>query len=639
MNPTVRFSRWAAALLAATVLAALALAAPGRPADATAARPGTPPELEYLKQVNGWRPPSDPQILFLLMAQYANAGRAAEGAAHLDELRRRFEPQLSDVQRALYLTATASLRAQAAGEVPLLQRLGWVQDTLAMLDEADRLGHGQIFITHWTSGVVRAQLPSFFRQKDRALTELQWCLQNVDKAPHPGWLREVYFQLAALHRAKGEDESAARYQGLSGYTALAKPTVFTTPFTEDEVRGHSFAPRRLREIVPGAVYLVSGHEFTEYYFIVSADGRELIAIDAGSHAEAAREALQALRSNVPGLPPLTTVLITHAHWDHVGGHAYFRSLRPAPRFIGRANYGDELAKGAIREKSTFERFFGKAFRIEDVLSYKPDVTVERPTELVVGGTRLNLIPAASGETEDALFVQLPEHGVLFVGDAFMPYLGAPFLEEGSLDGMLGAIDQVSALQPRLILHGHEPLTRTFDSTQLLQHLRPHLAWLRDTVVRELLEGRDRVALQQANLIPPTLADSDSRVHLAYLVLRENVINRLADQNSGYWQNGLKGLDALGDVDHGTALVDYLAVGEPQLADAVRRMVADGRHELALQTLRWGRARLPRSDRLEELHRLVNLKLMEKYQEFNPFKFILYAAQIDQTVPPIAPPYK
>jgi len=31
------------------------------------------PELAYLKQVNAWHPPSDPQLLFLLMAQYAAA--------------------------------------------------------------------------------------------------------------------------------------------------------------------------------------------------------------------------------------------------------------------------------------------------------------------------------------------------------------------------------------------------------------------------------------------------------------------------------------------------------------------------------------------------------------------------------------
>ncbi len=92
------------------------------------------PELAYLKQVNAWHPPSDPQLLFLLMQQYANAGRHLEGAAYLDELRRRFDGQLDDTGRALYLTAIASLRAGGANQVFVLKRIGWMRDTLAMLD-------------------------------------------------------------------------------------------------------------------------------------------------------------------------------------------------------------------------------------------------------------------------------------------------------------------------------------------------------------------------------------------------------------------------------------------------------------------------------------------------------------------------
>ena len=55
---------------------------------------GQRPELAYLKLVNQWRPPEDPQLVLLLMGQFANAGRHAEGAAYLDELRRRFDARL-----------------------------------------------------------------------------------------------------------------------------------------------------------------------------------------------------------------------------------------------------------------------------------------------------------------------------------------------------------------------------------------------------------------------------------------------------------------------------------------------------------------------------------------------------------------
>jgi glyoxylase-like metal-dependent hydrolase (beta-lactamase superfamily II) len=595
------------------------------------------PELGYLKQVNAWRPPSDPQLLFLLMQQYANAGRHLQGAAYIDELRRRFDGQLDDTGRALYLTAIASLRAGGANQVFVLKRIGWMRDTLAMLDEAQRLTRGQAFITHWMSGIVRSEMPGFFGERATAEAELRWCLVHADKLPHPGWLREVHFHLAKLRRDQGDDVRAQRELAASGFTSYDKPVLFTTPFVEARDAGHAFSARLIRELVAGSVYVVSGYDFTEYYFVISADRKELIAIDAGTHADAARQAHEALRASVGTLPPLTTVLITHAHWDHVGGQRYFRSLNPAPRFVGRGNYADELELDAQANLAGLRNFFGKGFRMDDVLSYRPDVAVDRPTELIIGGTRLELLPARGGETSDAMLIRMPEQGVLFVGDILMPYFGAPFAEEGSPEGMLAAIEQVSALKPRLLLHGHEVLTRVFNSTGMLDDLRVQLAWLREVVLREMALGSERGAIQQANLVPPTLAKSSSSVHLSYLLMRENMINRLYDQHSGYWQNGLQGLDVLTDADHGAALVDYLGVSESQVAVAVERMIADGRHELAAQTLRWARTRLPRSDTLDALQRTAYLKLMEKYQEFNPFKFIVYAGLIDQTVPPMAAP--
>ena len=120
-------------------------------------------------------------------------------------------------------------------------------------------------------------------------------------------------------------------------------------------------------------------------------------------------------------------------------------------------------------------------------------------------------------------------------------------------------------------------------------------------------------------------------------MREHMINRLFDQHSGYWHNGLEGLDSLSDTDRGAALVDYLGVSESQLASAAERMVSDGRHELAAQVLRWGQPRFPNSTRLAGVRRVVYLKLMEKVQQVDPFKFILYAREIDQSTPQIGAP--
>ena len=96
--------------------------------------------------------------------------------------------------------------------------------------------------------------------------------------------------------------------------------------------------------MPGRIYALSGFEFTEYYFVVSDDRRQLIGIDAGTRADSAKVAYEALRAYAPSLPELTTVFITHSHWDHVGGHKYFRALNPRLRFYARSNYQEEIAR-------------------------------------------------------------------------------------------------------------------------------------------------------------------------------------------------------------------------------------------------------------------------------------------------------
>src|SRR4051812_2611839 len=254
------------AILGICLTAARLLAAEGSKSSSQSGRP----DLEYLKKVNQAGPPHDPQLLFLLMGEYANANMQVEGAEYLSARLTEFGPRLTDIQRALYLSAIGLLRAQHAQAVPLLQRIGWVKETIAILERARQLSGGKVFVVNWIAGVVHAQLPNRFNQRKAADAELEWCVQNVDKAPHRAWLREVYLQMAKLASNDGAAAKAQEYLRRSGYTDLnTRPIVLITPFSEDLASGHAFCPRRIMEIVPRRVYALSGFEFTEYYFVVS----------------------------------------------------------------------------------------------------------------------------------------------------------------------------------------------------------------------------------------------------------------------------------------------------------------------------------------------------------------------------------
>lgn len=593
------------------------------------------PDLEYLKEINSVAPPQDPQFLFLLMAQYSSANLQGEGADFFSARLQEFGPHLTDVQKALYLSAIGILRAQHASAVPLWHRIGYVKDTIAILDQAKQLSGGQVFAVNWISGIVRTELPSFFHQRRAAQDELAWCLANANKAPHAGWLREVYFHIGKLALAGGEQAKAQGYLERSGYRDFDRPIALITPFSEDVASGHTFAPRRIAEIVPGRVYALSGFEFTEYYFVVSGDGRQLIGIDAGTRADSAKVAYEALRAYAPNLPELTTIFITHSHWDHVGGHKYFRSLNPGLRFYARSNYQEEISRG-VNQPGRFDRqFFGEKFSLDDVRSFKPDVTIDRRTDLKIGGTRIELIPVHGGETQDAMMIYVPDQKVMFVGDFIMPYLGAPFVEEGDFQGLLDAIDVVIEKHPRYLLHGHEPLTRNFASTSMLAELKTDLVWLREQVLIAIRRGDERAAIYRANLIPPGLIGGHPDVYQPYLILREHVIDRLYDQNVGYWQPDLQGVDHIGRADRAELLVDYLGVSEKQLVKTVERLAADGKYELAASLLESSGSRYENSASVADAKRLVYFKLMEQNQNTDPFKFIIYSGKISEQTPQMA----
>src|SRR5215469_12186497 len=590
------------------------------------------PEIEYLKAVNSVAPPYDPQLLFLLMAQYSNANQQGEGAEFFSQRLKEFGPRLTDPQKALYLGAIGLLRAQNASSISLLHRVGYVKDTIAILEQARQLSGGKIFVVNWIVGVVYAELPGVFQERKAAEAELTWCLENADKAPHAGWLREVYYHLVKLAVATGETAKAQDYLRRSGYKDFHRPITLITPFSEEAASGHTFVPRRISEIVPGRVYVLSGFEFTEYYFVVSDDRRELIAIDAGTRPDSAKAAYEALRAYAPGLPELTTVFITHSHWDHIGGHAYFRSLNPHLKFYARNNYAEEVARETGGPALFGKQFFGESFSLEDVRNFKPDVTIDRRTDLNVGGTSIELIPVQGGETHDAMFIHLPHLGLMFVGDFIMPYLGAPFVEEGDLQGLLDAIDIVVQRNPRFLLHGHEPLTRNFTSPALLAQLKTDLEWLREQVLIAIRRGDERGAIYQANLVPPGLLTGRPDVYLPYLILREHLIDRLYDQNVGYWQPNLQGRDHLTRGDYAELLVDYLGVSERQLVKSVEHLLADGKYEQAASLLDSTGDRFDHSPSVANAKRLVYLKLMEEHQNTDPFKFIIYSGRAGEQTP-------
>src|SRR5579864_9698675 len=240
-------ARWRIPLLLSVLLLIVVAVVILRSPDKRSAKRHSP-ELEYLKAVNSVAPPKDPDLMFILMAEFANSNLQDEGAEFFSARLRDFEPKLTPVQKSLYLGIIGLLRAQNASRVPLLNRYGYVRDTIATLDQAKQLSGGQVFVVKWIAGVVHTELPGFFHEQKAAHEELTWCAEHADKAPHSAWLREVYFHLGKLALNDGDTAKANEYLRRSGYPTFDHPITLATPFSKGKISGHAFAPRRIVEI-------------------------------------------------------------------------------------------------------------------------------------------------------------------------------------------------------------------------------------------------------------------------------------------------------------------------------------------------------------------------------------------------------
>ena len=570
-------------------------------------------ELEALERAVRWPSPA-PQTIVALVAQLLGAHRDGEGYAYFQE-RAAAAPD-----QPLFLALEGVFQARLAREVPLLKRPGWIRDALAKLDRAVDRAPG---LTTYFRGVVQAELPSMFRRAEAAVADLEWVLAHKERFPVV-IRRGVYRGLARAYAALGRQEASADALHRSGFSSLhADGPAFLTDYWITADDGFHFTTPRLAELAPG-VHVAQGYDFGDFAFVSTTDG--VVVVDAGTTEAHARAALQDFRA-VSDLP-ISHAILTHAHWDHIGGLAGLRG--PDTEVIAQANFAQEL-EVVNGTALPFRAFL--AGQDKPAYAISPDRLIDQPTTITVGGVEIGLYPVTGGETTDGLLVHLPSLGIVFTGDVFMPYLGAPFLPEGSLDGLLDAIRRIRALNPTLLIHGHTPLTANF-TVEALPGLEAALRELRRFVLDGVREGRTLAELLHANCLPDVLRDHPAAVN-PYLIARNNVVQRLYHQRTGYWKPDGEGVEVFAHEEWASAL-DLLGGGkERSFARAAERLAKRGDLALAFRLVELGLRRYPHSSDLATLRRRTLDGLRERNQQLNPFKFIVYSEWAGAELRPVA----
>jgi glyoxylase-like metal-dependent hydrolase (beta-lactamase superfamily II) len=494
-----------------------------------------------------------------------------------------------------------------------------VDAALAKLDQAAAadLGPPQYF-----RGLALAGLPPDRRRAEQAVADLEFVLAVRDQFPSM-LLRAAYHGLAAAHAVLGHDDQAAEAMRKSGLGAAPADTrLMFGGFWATAADGFRFTSPRILRPEPG-IQVAQGYDFSDLAFITTSDG--MVAIDAGTTQGRVKAALGDLDPPADGA--ISHLILTHAHWDHIGGADALRG--PGTGVIAQAGFpaGLDRRQG---DRPLFRYFTGAAGDVPPAVV--PDQLISEPTPLIVGGTELVLYPAPGGETSDALMVHLPASGVLFAGDVLMPYLGQPFAGEGSPGGLLQALAFIASLRPRLLIHGHATLTEQF-TAGAVPGLQAALTQLQGEALDGIRDGRLLPDILEQASLPAVLRDHPTAV-VPYLVTRDHFTERLYHQRTGYWQPDGQGLEPATAAGHAAAL-DLLAGGrDEQFAAAAATLIGQGDHALALQIIQPGLLRHPASSTLAGLRRTALHRLMEQHQQLDPFKFLIYAELAGAEIGPV-----
>lgn len=204
-------------------------------------------------------------------------------------------------------------------------------------------------------------------------------------------------------------------------------------------------------------------------FVVTQDS--VVMIDALGSPAAAERMVAEIRKITP--KPISHVILTHYHADHIYGLQVFKAL--GAQVVAHALGRDYLNSDTARLRLEASRKDLAPWIDETTKLVPADVWLDGRTEMTIGGTRFVIQPAGPAHTPEDLAIYLPRQKVMFAGDIVfrnrIPYVGTADSRH-----WIASLDTLLSLDVRTIVPGHGPASD--EPKQDLRQTRDYLVFLR-----------------------------------------------------------------------------------------------------------------------------------------------------------------
>ena len=306
-----------------------------------------------------------------------------------------------------------------------------------------------------------------------------------------------------------------------------EPIEATKKATPEDLINHTEEFRKEIIEVTEGIHVAVGFALANA-IMIEGDGSNII-IDTTGTVETAQEVkdlFDSINSN-----PVEAIIYTHNHGDHTYGATVF--AEDSTEIYAHESTGKYLSRviGILRPiiSSRSSRMFGNVLPREEVenngigpfleigrdgrkpgLLY-PTKTFSDKLAFTAAGIKIELYHAP-GETNDQLFVWLPEKKALFPGDNFyktFPNLytirGTPYRD---LVGWVNSIDMMRYLEPEYLVPSHtRPLVGAKTINNLLTTYRDAIQYVHDQTIRLMNMGMEPDEIAESLILPKHLGDS------------------------------------------------------------------------------------------------------------------------------------